>query len=245
MARMPLSPSAKERARIVWGSILLLLLISLPRVAVAQSAAPGASVDAPADAPTTFQRSVTRSNPAQAEADKPKTTGPEFSRILLALGVVIAIIFAFRWATRRIVAGPNTARSSRAIQVVSRSIIAPKQQLMLVQIGRRLVLVGNCGTTMSPLCEIRDDDEVTQVLAQVQAEKSESISRAFSSLFRRETEKYAPDEAEADDLSETSSHDAKPASQSTIDPDDPIATTRQELHELLDKVRGMSRQFDK
>lgn len=234
-----------ERARLVWGSILLLLLISLPRLAVAQSPAPAAT----ADEPTTFQRTTTRSTTAEGEAAKPPTTGPEFSRILLALSVVIALIFAFRWISRRIVAGPGTTRASRAIQVVSRSIIAPKQQLMLVQVGRRLVLVGNCGTAMAPLCEIRDDEEITQVLAQVQAEKSESISRAFSSLFRREEEKYT--QADTDDDNDAEDIDDRPAAAepavavAAVDPDDPMATTRQELHELLDKVRGMSKQFEK
>lgn len=240
MAWMPPVVVAMDRARLVRGGCVLLCILWFASPAMAQ---------APQETVTTFQRNASSTATDQSATSSPgsSSVGPTFSRLVLALGIVLGLIFAARWVSRRLMAVPGASRSSRAIQVVSRSMIAPKQHLMLVQVGKRLVLVGNCGTSMSPLCEIRDDLEVSQVLAQIQAEKSDSISKAFSGLFRREAEKYT--EPEPEDITDVSGpagdQPLPPDLDRDLDPDGPMATTKQELHELLDKVRGLSKQFDR
>lgn len=241
MAWMPTVAVAMDRARLVRGGCVLFCILFLTNLAIAQT---------PPESATTFQRGAPATATDQTSQAKPSgsTVGPTFTRLVLALAIVLGVIFAARWVSRRLMAPPGSARSSRAIQVVSRSMIAPKQHLLLVQIGKRLVLVGNSGTSMSPLCEIRDEVEVSQVLAQVQAEKSESISKAFSSLFRREEQKYDEPEADPIDSGEVTPPGEQPLSPELdrdLDPDGPLATTKQELHELLDKVRGLSKQFDR
>ncbi len=159
----------------------------------------------------------------------------------MALAVVLGLIFLLRWLGRRFT-GHSGSGHGRAVQVVSRSLIAPRQQLMLVRIGRRLVLVGNSGTVMNPLCEITDADEVAEVLGQVQQEKGESISRTFGSLFRREEDKFnqqVPSASQSPVDSFPDEHDRD------IDPDSAPGTSRQELNELLDTVRGMTKNFKK
>ncbi len=156
----------------------------------------------------------------------------------MALCVVLGLIFVLRWAGKRMT-GSVGGRQSRAIQVISRSTIAPRQQLMLVRVGRRVVLVANCGVSMSPLCEINDADEVAQLLGQVQEEKSDSVSRAFAGLFKREEAKFDSDEGGEDDGNFPAERDRD------IDPDGPMGTTKQEISELLDKVRGMTGEFRK
>lgn len=182
-----------------------------------------------------IKRSPVTTQPAQTRM--PGGEGPATWRIVAALTVVLGTIFLLRWLGRRVMAGPVSGRATRAVQVVSRTIVSPKQQLMLVQVGRRLVLVGNSGSAMSPLCEISDGEEVSELLGQVQSERSDSISRAFGSLFRREQEKYdAPEAPKADDTF-PAEHDRD------IDPAEPMGTSREELSELLSKVRGMTSQF--
>ena len=89
---------------------------------------------------------------------------------LLALGIVLGAIFVSTrfgsaWECRRL------GRGSGALQVVSRLNIAPKQQILLVRVGRRLVLVGNSGTQMNPLCEIGDPEEAALLLGQTAVER--------------------------------------------------------------------------
>ncbi len=69
---------------------------------------------------------------------------------------------------------------------------------MLVQVGRRLVMVGNSGTEMSALCQIKDPDEVAEVLTQVREEKNTG-AKSFGSLFGRAGKAYdVPESAVAE-----------------------------------------------
>jgi flagellar biogenesis protein FliO len=153
------------------------------------------------------------------------------------LGAVVSLIFAFKWGARRFMAGSVASGHSRAVQVISRTIVSPKQQLMLVKVGRRLVLVANTGAGMNAICEIRDEQEVADLLGQVSAERGDSVSRAFGSLFRKEEGKFS---SPADDLADQ-----------PIRPDAPVESqdaaaidgTRDELRGLMEKVRLVSKQF--
>ncbi|HEY8667575.1 MAG TPA: flagellar biosynthetic protein FliO [Tepidisphaeraceae bacterium] len=173
------------------------------------------------------QPSVTASKPTDAFS---------LRRLGVSLAIVIGLILALRYASKWFFTAPNAARSSRAIQVLSRSIIAPKQQLMLVQVGRRLLVVANSGAQINPLCEITDPEEVAQLIGQVRQEKSDSISKTFSALFGRAEQKF--DETEKTAAAEMDAGDDAPEQ---TDPE--VAATRQELSGLMTKVRGLAQQY--
>jgi flagellar biosynthetic protein FliO len=181
-------------------------------------------------APATQQSSVSdRSTPQNAF---------DMKRVVLALGAVLALIIVLRWIAKRFFATPGTGRSSRAIQVLSRAILSPKQQLMVVQVGRRLIVVGDTGAQMSPLCEIRDPDEVAELVGQITQEKGDSISKTFGQLFGRAKTQFD------DDGTELSLTKEPPGGDSNDDRDPPVvAETRSELAGLADRIRLLSRQF--
>ena len=136
----------------------------------------------------------------------------------------------------RFMIGGVTTGHSRAVQVISRTIVSPKQQLMLVKVGRRLVLVANTSAGMNAICEIRDEQEVADLLGQVSAEQGDSVSRAFGSLFRREEDKFSSDEPAGDP--------DRPVPQQADSPETAaIGSTRDELSGLMEKVRLVSKQF--
>jgi flagellar biogenesis protein FliO len=159
------------------------------------------------------------------------------TRVTLALGAVVSLILFFRWGARRFMPGGVTSGHSRAVQVISRTIVSPKQQLMLVKVGRRLVLVANSAAGMNAICEIRDEQEVADLLGQVSADQGDSVTRAFGSLFRREEDKFSsPDDEPA----------ATPGRPDNLagDPEEAaIGSTRDELGGLMEKVRLVSKQF--
>src|SRR5260221_706966 len=85
----------------------------------------------------------------------------DMGKVPLALGGVLALIFAMRWLGKKMVPGARRG-TSRAVQVLVQSPLSARQQLMLVQVGRRLVLVGNSGSGMSALCPIKNPCEVSE-----------------------------------------------------------------------------------
>jgi flagellar biogenesis protein FliO len=171
---------------------------------------------------------------AQPQAASPAQPAG-ISQLLVALGIVIGTILVLRWVATKFIGG-RQGSESRAVTVLSRTLLSPKQQLLLLQVGRRVVLVANCGTQMNPLCEIHDADEVAELIGRIEQEKGESLSSTFSSMFRREKSAY-PDPPALTDASDPSAHSMPEA----MDP--ALSGTRDELSGLMEKVRLVSRQL--
>jgi flagellar biogenesis protein FliO len=193
------------------------------------------SSDTAASKSAATQKSAATSNPLDVR------------RILLALGIVLALICALKWLSKLFFSAAAGNRSSRAVQVLSRTVIGPKQQFMLVQVGKRIIVIGDSGNGMSPLAEITDPDEVATLVGQVQEEKGDSISKAFGGLFSRAKQKFEPAaepnstagrsggvrDASADDRDDDEGDESSPQ----------LAFARQELGGLMDRVRSLSDQL--
>lgn len=153
---------------------------------------------------TTIARPTPTTNgSAVKSATVQKTTNlSDFSRVFLALGAVVAVIFLLRWLARRMFPSVGGMQSGRVVQVLSRSVLAPKQQVMVMKVGRRLLVVGDTGSNMNTLCEITDPDEVAILIGQVQQEQKGSITSSFSTLFGRASKAFDPDGGTNDRLSD-------------------------------------------
>ena len=167
----------------------------------------------------------------------------EFRRVTLALGSVIALIFGLRWVARRVFVMPGSAKASRAVQVLTRTPMAPRQQVLLLQVGRRVVVVADSGGNMSTLCEIDDPDEVTSLLAQIMAERGMASPKAFGSVFGRTRNRFDEQMDEGEEISDAL--DRATGAEADVAPNEdlPVDETRSEIRGLMDKVRQMSSQF--
>jgi flagellar biogenesis protein FliO len=214
-------------------TIIALVLLTAASVAPAQTTRP--VVDDPyQNMPLPPRREATTQAAAPGAVSK---SGDIFDtrRLVLALAIVLGAIFVSHQVWKRMGMPGVAGRVSGALQVVSRLTIAPKQQVLLLRVGRRLVLVGNSGTQMNSLCEIADPEEAALILGQTAAEREGSLSTSFNTLLGGEEKRF-----EEHLHSDTTAAPAEP------EPDDPsIASTREEISGLLDKVRGLSKQFGK
>lgn len=115
---------------------------------------PVASASQPAEGTSPENRPV--------RTDGPDTLG-DWGRTALALGVVVAIIFLLRWAARKF--GGRRALPGRpgTIEVLARASLQPRQHLLLVRLGRRLILLGASPNAVSTLAEITDPEEVAEL----------------------------------------------------------------------------------
>lgn len=131
-----------------------------------------------------------RSDPESQEegtlaALDPRTNGG--IRAVGALALVIVLLLAMRIALRRF-GGPLTGgRPSGVLQVLSRFPVGRGQNLVLLQMARRIILVHQTKAGMTPLSEVSDPDEVAQLLARIEAGSSEKQRGRFQSILGKLT----------------------------------------------------------
>jgi flagellar biogenesis protein FliO len=164
-------------------------------------------------------------------------SGPlDIRRVAIALGIVLGLVFICRWAARWMFPSVVAGRSSQVMKVLSRTVIAPKQQLLLIQVGRRLVLVGDCGQQMSALAEITEPDEVASLLGQLRADPPVTQSaNPFAPLLGRAQQRF-------EDLPVPPIDESEDGAELAIAG---VDQTRGELSGLTEKIRLLSRQLGK
>jgi len=106
---------------------------------------------------------------------------------LTALGVVIGLILLGKWGWTKL-SGQVPASGgagSRAVELLSRTAIAPKNHVLLLRVGQRVLVVSDSPTGMRTLTELAEPDEVADLLTTVTAQQSDSISNQFRQTLSR------------------------------------------------------------
>ncbi len=80
--------------------------------------------------------------PGAALAQAPAPAGPSVLPMLLALGLVLALIPALLWLLRRFGNGSPTAPAAAALKVVTQLPLGPRERLVVVDAGGRWILLG-------------------------------------------------------------------------------------------------------
>ncbi len=80
-------------------------------------------------------------------------------RLFLTLALVIGVIFAFVWLSRRLMAKrwPGGA-PDRPVRLLDRVHLAPKRSLDVVSVGERVILLGTTETNISFLTELSAEE---------------------------------------------------------------------------------------
>jgi flagellar biogenesis protein FliO len=251
----------------LWSALVLLALLPAVRVQAADANSP-ASVTPPKSAAAATPPSVAPVSVSELESqtlrrgpalsEKPKATtqktgttststrdsnGYDAVRVTTALLAVIALILFLRWIAKRVFGVSGPSRSSRAVQVLSRSPLTPRQSVMLLRVGRRVIVVADGGGQMSTLGEITDADEVAELIGQIHTDHTDRAGAGFGNLFAKMRGTYeAQDNTIAGRLNEAAGDDdGEPAEDE--EECQTVAATRTELTGLMDKVRMLSRQF--
>ena len=158
---------------------------------------------------------------------------PSVGRVGLALVVVLGGILLMRAAARKFLLLPGGAKSNRAVRVLSRSILSPKQHVLLLHVGKRVLVVGDSAGKLSSLSEISDPDEVASLLSQVQNDKAEPIKAGFGKMFGKATESFAEPEPYEEIVDRP-----KEPSVAAVGGDEMA-----DLGQLLERVRSMQQQL--
>jgi flagellar biogenesis protein FliO len=83
-----------------------------------------------------------------------------------------------RWGARWFFPGALVARRSGAIRLLARTPLGPKQQVMLIAVGRRVLVVADNGQQMTRLTEITESEEISGLTADLaQARTAQDVEK--------------------------------------------------------------------
>lgn len=174
------------RNRVWWAVPTLLLLLALN--AHAQTTQPNSVYDGQA---------IKRKTPAPDPAAKAEQqSGFDWQRLVMALGIVLGLIFAMKFIVGRLYPGVSASKGGKAVRVLARSPIAPKQQVLLLQVGKRVIVVADSAGQLSTLSQIDDPDEIASLVGQLETAELPAPRGGFGNVFRRAQEEYAEPVAE-------------------------------------------------
>lgn len=108
----------------------------------------------------------------------------------LPLLAVLAMIVAIALVVKRCMPARRMLMGAGVLEVVARVPLSSKQNLMLVKMGRRLVLLGVSPDRVSSLDVVEDPDEVASLIGEAASRKSDSMTSAFADTFRHEAHAY-------------------------------------------------------
>ena len=174
-------------------------------------------------APAATSTDVTPSAPASSPASG--------TRMVMGLAIVVVLILGLKWFGQRVLGQGGAARPTAMVRVLGRTPLAPKQQVVVLQVGRRVLVVADSHGRMNALCEIAEPDEVASLIGATR-NSDEAVEKPgiFRSALRRAAEPFGGEPpGSADDTDEADR-----------DPDRPDTP---EVNGLLDRVREMRQQF--
>ncbi len=196
---------------------------------VALASALALGQDAFADMPLRSDSESATIEPAAA------SSGPSLARVVGSLGAVAVLIVALGWVYRRFATGAGPAGGA-AVSLVSRTMLTPKHQVMVLRVGHRLLVVGDAGHGMNSLCEITDPAEVTAVLSAVNggAELQALKGAAFAASLDAADSDFDPldDEPHDDEPHDDEPHEDEPL--------DSLHAADDDVRALIERVRGMA-----
>ncbi len=199
--------------RLIFALAILLLTCAF---APAQSTQPVSKYD---DQP------VKRTRPeAETPEQKQVSTGFDWGRLVVAMGVVLGLIVVLKFVVGRMYPSLGANKGAKVVRVLSRSPITPRQNVMLLQVGRRVIVVGDSGGQLATLSEISDPDEVASLIGQLENVETSIPASRFSSLFGKAREDYV-----------------EPEPESTPRPEPEIEEAQTEISGLIERMRTLTK----
>lgn len=190
---------------LTWLTALLLILTLSHREAFSQASdAAARSAASPGGDPAGAQRkgdSLAMPSPRKAvpmarrrEASSTARRGSlgTLLSVLGALGIVLGLFLLLVWLLKRGLLGNARPLPPEVVQSLGRASFAGRQQLHLLRVGRKLVLVSVTAAGAETLTEITDREEVDRLAGLCQQRSDTSATVAFQQTLQRFSREPAP-----------------------------------------------------
>ena len=147
--------------------------------------------------PATAKSSPTDGNDALPLPDEKPQQAPSFwgtlGKLILALALTLALIYATVWALKLVwdkKGWDSTEGGDRPIKVLASTHLAPRKTVFLVEVGKRILVLGAGHEEVTALDVITDPDEVEQL------RQSAKNVGGFPDVFRKVWRRGEAEEAQ-------------------------------------------------
>ena len=124
-----------------------------------------------------------RSGSSTSEGRSTPTTGRTLTTVVGALAVCLGVFFLFVWITKRHAPAGLAPLPKEVVESLGRASLSGRQQLQLLRIGRKLVLLHVTSTSAETLTEIVDPVEVDRLVGLCQQTSPNSVTASFREVL--------------------------------------------------------------
>ncbi len=126
--------------------------------------------------------------PSREEKDAGDRRGPRTGvgsvlTVVGSLAVVLGLFAVFVWALRRTAPRGSLLLPTEVVETLGRAPLAGRQQVLLIRVGKRLLLLSVTPDGAETLTEIDDPDEVTRLAGLCRQSHPDSASATFRQVF--------------------------------------------------------------
>ena len=156
------------------------------QVAQASYSAPLVATEQPKPATT---RTPLNPRKPQAASETTKSSTGNTIKMMLSVGssllIVIGLFLGVAWCYRKTLNTSLGGIPKHVVSVIGRTAIAPRQQLVLVRFGSKLVLVSMVQGETRTISEITDPLEVDQLAGACESHQPHSLTNSFRSILNQ------------------------------------------------------------
>jgi flagellar biogenesis protein FliO len=151
-----------------------------------------------------------KAEPSPPRDDEQPTAGRAMTTVLGSLGIVLAAFFVFVWVTRRAAPKGLAMLPSDVLESLGRAPLAGRQQMQLIRLGSKLILLSVTNGEARTLTEVTDPDEAVRLAGLCKQNQPGSITATFRQVLSQATTEPESRPARAHGDASLASHAALP-----------------------------------
>jgi len=133
----------------------------------------------------------------QPQAERGKQRSPNSGRqaattVFTSLTIVLAAFFLLVWIARRSAPRGLAPLPGEVVELLGRAPLAARQQMQLIRLGRKLVLLSVTPTGINTITEVTDSEEVDRLCSLCQRTRPESVTESLRQVLSQYASEPAP-----------------------------------------------------
>jgi flagellar biogenesis protein FliO len=115
------------------------------------------------------------------------TTGKAVKTVITSLAVVLGLLVALVWISKRTGPKKDATLPGEILETLGRAPLAGRQEMQLVRVGNKLLLLSVTATSAETLTEITDPVEIDRLAGICQQNRPDSITASFREILSHHT----------------------------------------------------------